>query len=72
VAQSGPSSRISLPTWLFESMQPSFEHLSPAFENLFGGLWNKVKSVAKGAVNLARKGIAAVGKIIPLGGFSTS
>ena len=52
---------------LFESLQPSFEHLSPAFENLFGGLWNKVKSVAKGAVNLAKKGIAAVGKIIPLG-----
>ena len=52
---------------LFESLQPSFEHLSPAFENLFGGLWNKVKSVAKGAVNLAKKGIAAIGKIIPLG-----
>jgi hypothetical protein len=52
---------------LFESLQPSFEHLSPAFENLFGGLWNKVKSVAKGAVSLAKKGIAAVGKIIPLG-----
>jgi len=52
---------------LFESMQPSFEHLSPAFENLFGGLWNKVKSVAKGAVNLAKRGIAAIGKIIPLG-----
>ncbi|WP_250279705.1 hypothetical protein [Frankia sp. Cppng1_Ct_nod] len=52
---------------LFESMRPSFEHLSPAFENLFGGLWNKVKSVAKGAVSLVKKGIAAVGKIIPLG-----
>jgi hypothetical protein len=52
---------------LFESMQPSFEHLSPGFENFLGGLWRKAKSLAKGAINLAKKGIAAVGKIIPLG-----
>jgi hypothetical protein len=52
---------------LFESMQPSFEHLSPAFENFLGGLWNKVKTLAKGAVNLAKKGIAGVRKIISLG-----
>ncbi|MEU1547058.1 hypothetical protein [Nocardia sp. NPDC005745] len=52
---------------LFESIQPSFEHLSPAFENFLGKLWKKAKSVARGAVRLAKKGIAAVGKIIPLG-----
>jgi hypothetical protein len=52
---------------LFESMQPSFGHLSPAMENLFGRLWNKVKSVAGGVVDLAKKGIAAVGRLVPLG-----
>ncbi|MEU2125757.1 hypothetical protein [Nocardia niwae] len=52
---------------LFESIQPSFEHMSPAFENFLGKLWKKAKAVARGAVRLAKKGIAAVGKIIPLG-----
>jgi hypothetical protein len=37
------------------------------FENFLGGLWNKVKALAKGAVNVARKGIAAVRTVIPLG-----
>jgi len=48
-------------------MQPSFEHRSPAFEKFLGGLWNKVKALVKGAVNLAKKGTAAVGKVISLG-----
>jgi hypothetical protein len=52
---------------LLEAAAPSAGHLSAGFENFFGSLWNKVKSVAKGAVNLAKKGIAAVGKIVPLG-----
>lgn len=52
---------------LFESIQPSFENSSPAFENFLGGLWKKAKAVARGAVSLAKKGIAAVGKIVPLG-----
>ena len=52
---------------LFESLQPSFGHLSPAFENWLGSLWKKAKSAVKGAVSLAKKGIAAVGKILPLG-----
>lgn len=52
---------------LFESMAPTFGHLSPAGEDFLGGLWNKVKAVAKGAVNLAKKGIAAVGKVLPIG-----
>jgi hypothetical protein len=52
---------------LFETLQPSFGHLSPGFENFLGGLWKKAKSLAKGAVSLAKRGIAAVGKIIPLG-----
>ena len=37
------------------------------WENFLGGLLNKAKALAKGAVNLARKGIAAVRKGIPLG-----
>src|SRR5713226_9438008 len=52
---------------LFETIQPNFGHLSPAFENFLGSLWRKAKKIASGAVNLVKKGIAAVGKIIPLG-----
>ncbi|WP_458318174.1 hypothetical protein [Mycolicibacterium brisbanense] len=52
---------------LFETIQPSFEHLTPGVENFLGGLWKKAKAVAGGAIRLAKKGIAAVGKVIPLG-----
>ncbi|MGE5288430.1 MAG: hypothetical protein ACM3ML_14785 [Micromonosporaceae bacterium] len=37
------------------------------FEQFLGGLISKVKSFAKGAVNVVKKGIAAVGKILPIG-----
>ena len=36
-------------------------------ENFLGGLLNKVKALVKGAVNLAKKGIAAVRTVIPVG-----
>ena len=37
------------------------------FEQFLGGLIRKAKSFAKGAVNVVKKGIAAVGKILPIG-----
>jgi len=37
------------------------------FEQFLGGLVRKVKSFAKGAVNVVKKGIAAVGNILPIG-----
>jgi hypothetical protein len=39
----------------------------PAFENFLKKLWKKAKKVVKGAVAVAKKGIAAVGKLIPIG-----
>ena len=41
--------------------------LSFATEQFLGGLIKKAKGLVKGAVNIAKKGIAAVGKILPLG-----
>jgi hypothetical protein len=41
--------------------------LSFATEQFLGKLIKKAKGLVKGAVNLAKKGIAAVGKILPLG-----
>jgi hypothetical protein len=40
---------------------------NPVFENFLGGLWRKAKGIVSGAVNLAKKGIAAVGRLIPIG-----
>jgi hypothetical protein len=40
---------------------------SPAFENFFGALARVAKRAVSGAVSLAKKGISAVGRIIPLG-----
>jgi hypothetical protein len=52
---------------LLESMRPESGFLPDAFEQFLGGLFNKAKSLVKGAVNLAKKGIQAVGKILPIG-----
>jgi hypothetical protein len=52
---------------LFETIQPSYGHLSPAFEGFLSGLWNKAKSIAKGAINVVKSGIATIGKFLPLG-----
>ncbi|CAN5740669.1 hypothetical protein BH11BAC3_BH11BAC3_37670 [soil metagenome] len=50
----------------FTDMEFDHSRYSPAQEQLFGGLWKKLKKVVKKGVNLAKKGIAAVGKILPL------
>jgi hypothetical protein len=53
---------------LLDSFEPSPGELGqPAFDHFFGKIWKKAKSAVKGAVALARKGIAAVGKFLPIG-----
>jgi len=37
---------------------------SPSFENFLGGLWKKIKGAAKGAWNLAQKGVQAVSSVV--------
>jgi|GEM_PF-1335425 len=51
---------------LFEQFEPDAAALSPAQEQFLGSIFNKVKSVVSAGVNLAKKGIAAVGKILPI------
>lgn len=51
----------------FSEMEFDHSELSPAQEQFFGGLFNKVKSLVKKGVDLAKKGISAVGKILPIG-----
>lgn len=52
---------------LLDGFEPRETTVEPAFEDFLKKLWNKAKSVAKGAVKLAKKGIAAVGKLLPIG-----
>jgi hypothetical protein len=51
----------------FETLEFSHGQYTPAQEQFFGKIFNKVKSVVKKGVDLAKKGIAAVGKILPIG-----
>ena len=50
----------------FDRMEFNHPQFSPAQEQFFGKIFNKVKSVVKTGVDLAKKGIAAVGKILPI------
>lgn len=52
---------------LLDGFEPRETTVEPAFEDFLKKLWKKAKSVAKGAVKLAKKGIAAVGKLLPIG-----
>ena len=52
---------------LFESLQPDWGHLSAASENLFGSLWKAAKNVGRAVARGVKAGVAAVGKIVPLG-----
>jgi len=38
----------------------------PAFENFLGGFFNKIKHVVSGAANLAKKGVVALTKLLPI------
>lgn len=50
----------------FNELEVDTRDFTPAQEQLFGGLINKVKSVVKKGVELAKKGVAAVGKLLPI------
>jgi hypothetical protein len=50
----------------FNELEFDHRDFTPAQEQLFGGLLNKVKSVVKKGVDLAKKGINAVGKLLPI------
>jgi hypothetical protein len=52
---------------LLDSLVPDVHLATPAFENFFGSLGKKLKSTVKGAVSLAKKGVAAAAKLLPLG-----
>lgn len=50
----------------FSEFQFEDSRFSPVQEQFFGSIWNKVKSVVKKGVDLAKKGISIVGKFLPL------
>ena len=50
----------------FAEMEHDHPGFTPAQEQFFGKIFKKVKSVVKKGVDLAKKGISAVGKILPV------
>ncbi|MFZ0456800.1 MAG: hypothetical protein WAM24_23825 [Ignavibacteriaceae bacterium] len=50
----------------FNNLLAEEREFTPAQEQFFGSLFNKVKSVVKSGINLAKKGISAVGKLLPI------
>lgn len=44
----------------FERFEPRGTGLEPYFENFLDGLWNKAKSFAKTALNVAQKGLTLI------------
>ena len=50
----------------FAELEFSHGTFAPAQEQFFGKIFNKVKSVVKKGVDLAKKGISIVGKILPI------
>ena len=50
----------------FAEMETAHYPLTPVQEQFFGALFNKVKSVVKKGINLAKKGISAVSKLMPI------
>ena len=50
----------------FNQLLAENREFSPAQEQFFGSLFKKVKSVVKSEINLAKKGISAVGKLLPI------
>jgi len=51
----------------FSSFISPGANLSPAQEQFFGSVINKVKNVVKKGIDIAKQGIKAVGKLIPIG-----
>ncbi len=50
----------------FNSLTFDHAHLTPVQEEFLGKVFNKVKNVVKKGVSLAKKGISAVGKLLPI------
>ncbi len=50
----------------FNNLLAENREFTPAQEQFFGSLFNKVKSVVKSGINLAKKGISAIGKLLPI------
>ena len=50
----------------FNQLEMGSRDFSPAQEQFFGSLLNKIKSVVKTGINLAKKGISFVGKLLPI------
>ena len=50
----------------FETLEFSHDNYTPAQDQFFGKIFNKVKSVVKKGVELAKKGINVVGKLLPV------
>ncbi|MDQ6477270.1 hypothetical protein [Dyadobacter sp. LHD-138] len=50
----------------FDRLEFNHGNFSPVQEQFFGKIFKKVKSVVSKGIDLAKKGIAAVGKIMPL------
>jgi hypothetical protein len=51
----------------FQAHSPPPNNLAPEFEEFFGKAFDKIKSVVRTGVNLAKKGIGALGKLVPIG-----
>jgi hypothetical protein len=52
---------------LLESLRPQPLGLPEAFEQFLGGFFNKVTKVVKGTWDVAKKGVQAVGRVLPVG-----
>ena len=50
----------------FETLEFNHNQYTPVQEQFFGKIFDKVKSVVKKGVDLAKKGIAVVGKFLPI------
>jgi hypothetical protein len=50
----------------FDNYEFNHAQYTPAQEQFFGKIFNKVKSVVKKGIDLAKKGISAVGKLLPI------
>ncbi|MFD7817165.1 hypothetical protein ACFV6E_30205 [Streptomyces sp. NPDC059785] len=56
-----------LETLFASAVPPAGLGETPAFENFFGAIANFAKKAVTGAVNLAKKGVQAVSKVLPIG-----
>ncbi|GLZ16293.1 hypothetical protein Acsp04_65280 [Actinomadura sp. NBRC 104425] len=52
---------------LLERYEPQETDLSPAFENFLGKLKKKMRRAVQGAAKLAKRGLAAAAKLMPIG-----